>query len=351
MRDFIKRGLIFIIPLVLIIILTNYFVDPANLFSSEFEEELADILINDQNAAGVYNYDERIFQREYIERMENKNETAVLGSSRSLQIRDEMIDSDGFFNHGVSGAVLEDYIAITEIYRENDKLPDKIILGINPWIFNRYNVEERWRSVEEYYYSFFDSDYQLDESLMERQFGRNFMQLFSATYFQASFEALIKGQAFKDIEATEEESLDVPTKLSDGSLVYQRPRKNISPEDAEIEAQNYIRNGVYSLENFSELDSDYLNQFEQLIEFYQQEGVELVFYLAPYHPLVFDYLDDNEKYHIIYQVEEYIREFAAKNKIEVVGDYSPYELNLDQGDFHDGMHPKENVMEEIFSDF
>lgn len=350
MKNFIKRGLIFLIPLVLAIILTNYFVDPANLFSNEFEKELAEILINEKNAAGVYNYDERIFQKEYIEQMQNKNEAAVLGSSRSLQIREEMIESDGFFNHGVSGAVLEDYIAVTEIYRENDKLPEKIILGINPWIFNKHNVEERWRSIEKYYYSFFDQDYQQDESLMEDNFGRNFMQLFSATYFQASFETLIKGQVFRDIEETSQSSLDVPVKLADGSLVYQRPRKNISTEDAEIEAQNYIRNGVYSLENYFEMDEEYLQHFEQLIAFYQAKEIELIFYLPPYHPLVYDYLKKNEEYHIIYEVEEYIRDFAGKNDINLVGDYSPAELELDKDDFHDGMHPKEAVMQKIFSD-
>ncbi|MFW5737140.1 MAG: hypothetical protein ACOCXB_07325 [Halanaerobium sp.] len=350
MKQFIKRGILFLIPLILLIVLTNYFVDPANLFSSEFEEELAEILINDQNAAGVYNYDERIFQKEYIQKMEEKNEVAVLGSSRSLQIREEMIEGDGFFNHGVSGAVLEDYIAITQIYKENDKLFDHVILDLNPWIFNKYNMEERWRSIEEYYYSFFDRDYTDDESFMESNFGRNYGQLFSATYFQASFETLIKGQAFKDIEETEAESLSEPVKLSDGSLVYQRSRKNISAEDAEIEAQNYIRNGVYSLENYSELNQEDLEQFEQLIEFYQQEDIEITFYLAPYHPLVYDYLEDNERYHIIYQVEEYLREFAEKNDIKVVGDYSPYDLDLGPEDFHDGMHPRESVMEDIFSD-
>ncbi len=349
MKKFIKKGLIFIIPLVLMIILTNYFVDPANLFSSEFEKELAEILINDQNAAGVYNYDERIFQKEYIEKKKNKIEAAVLGSSRSLQIREDMIEGDGFFNHGVSGAVLEDYIAITEIYRENDKLPEKIIMGLNPWIFNKYNIEKRWHSIEEYYYSFLDQDYQKDEAIMEQFFGRNFMQLFSATYFQASFETLIKGQAFKDIEETEAESLAVPVKLADGSLVYQQPRKNISVEDAEIEAQNYIRNGVYSLENFKEINDEYWQQFEQLIDFYLEQEVELVFYLPPYHPLVYDYLEKNEEYHIIYEVEEYIRAFAAENNIKVVGDYNPSELKLDRNDFHDGMHPKERVMEELFN--
>ncbi|MGM0499182.1 MAG: hypothetical protein ACQERL_03110, partial [Bacillota bacterium] len=218
MIKLIKKGLIFVIPLILIIILTNYFVDPANLFNNKFEKEMAEILINDKNAAGVYNYDERIFQKEYIKKLKKKNEVAVLGSSRSLQIREEMIESDGFFNHGVSGAVLEDYIAITEIYKESGKMPDKIIMGLNPWIFNRYNIEERWRSIEEYYYAFLDKKYNEDESLLEEKFGRNFAQIFSVTYFQAAFDVLIKGKAFKNIKETEKESLAEPIKLADGSL-------------------------------------------------------------------------------------------------------------------------------------
>ncbi|MGM0499995.1 MAG: hypothetical protein ACQERL_07310, partial [Bacillota bacterium] len=164
------------------------------------------------------------------------------------------------------------------------------------------------------------------------------------------FDVLIKGKAFKNIKETEKESLAEPIKLADGSLVYQNNRENISASDAEIEAQNYIRNGVYSIENYFELDKEYRLQFKQLIEFYQDEEIKLFFYLPPYHPLIFDYLEKNEKYHIIYEVEEFIREFAAKNGIEVVGDYNPSELELDKNDFHDGMHPRETVMEKLFSD-
>lgn len=350
MKRFLLKSTFFIIPLIILIILTNYFVDPANLFSNDYEDGLAEILHDGKNAAGVYDYNERIFQKKYIEKMDSKLDLVVLGSSRSLQIREEFFDEDQFFNHGVSGAVLEDYIAITEIYRENNLLPEKIILGLNPWIFNKNNGETRWESIDEYYYAFLGENIENEEIILEEKFGRYYKQLLSPTYFQSSVEMLLRGEAFSDYYSTDKENLEIPVKREDGSLVYEEKRRRISAEDAEVQAQNYIRNGVYSLERFEEIDPRYLEQFKKMVDFYKDKDVEIVFYLPPYHPLVFDYIKKQEDYRIMFDVENYLRKFAEEKNIEVVGSYDYRRLDLNKSDFHDGMHPKENVMEELFTD-
>ncbi len=348
MKSFLIKSFFFIVPLIILIVITNYFIDPANLFNNDYENGLAETLHSGKNAAGVYDYNERIFQKLYIEKLDEKLDIAVLGSSRSLQIREEFFDGARIFNHGVSGAVLEDYIAITEIYKQKERLPKKIILGLNPWIFNRNNIETRWKSIDEYYYSFFGRDDKNDEIFLEKLFGRYYKQLWSTTYFQASVEILLKAEAFSDYYSTNKDKLDLPVKRKDGSLVYEEPRRLISREEAEIAAQNYIRNGVYSLENFDEIDREYLEQFTQLIDLYENEFIEIVFYLPPYHPLVYNYLKDRERYNIVFEIENYLNEFAAENNIKVVGSYNYKNLDLTEEDFHDGMHPKERVMNNLF---
>jgi hypothetical protein len=91
--------------------------------------------------AGLTNYDERIFQKLVILNLKNKNDTIVIGSSRSLKVRKKFVSESGpFFNHSVSGASLEDYISIIGVYEKTyGYVPSTVILGIDPWIFNKNN--------------------------------------------------------------------------------------------------------------------------------------------------------------------------------------------------------------------
>lgn len=62
MKNLAKKLLIFI-PLVFILTLTNYFVDPSQVFKSEtYEYDAAKILLEKHNVANVSNSDERLIQ-------------------------------------------------------------------------------------------------------------------------------------------------------------------------------------------------------------------------------------------------------------------------------------------------
>ena len=79
-----------------------------------------------------------------------------------------------------------------------------------------------------------------------------------------------------------------------------------------------------------------------------QDGVEVVFFLSPYHPLVYRHLVHSEEYRIVTDVEGYFRSVAAKKGIRIIGSYDPARIGLTESDFYDGMHPKPEAVRRLF---
>ena len=78
-----------------------------------------------------------------------KPQTLVIGSSRVWQISSDIYDGE-LLNLGVAGASIEDHIAISEMAIEKFK-PKRILLGVDPWLFNKYNYQARWKSLSKEY--------------------------------------------------------------------------------------------------------------------------------------------------------------------------------------------------------
>ncbi len=140
-------------PIFLFVILINYFVDPAHILCKtdrSYEEGMAALLLKGLNVADASNYDERLLQEFYIKGLteSDRKEIIVLGSSRAGQICSNLFPLASFFNNSVSGGSLEDYVAITGIYLGKGLLPKEVILGIDPWLFNRNNGQNRWKSIK-----------------------------------------------------------------------------------------------------------------------------------------------------------------------------------------------------------
>jgi len=144
---FIKK-LIFLLPILCVIIGFNYFIDPANIFRSEkYYKEVVGVLLKGKNVANIMNYDERLLQKEYINGISKRKEIFVLGSSRVMQISSSVFPGHSFLNNGVSGASIEDDMAIYWMYRKKGFIPSIVVLGLDPWLLNKNNGQGRYESI------------------------------------------------------------------------------------------------------------------------------------------------------------------------------------------------------------
>ena len=139
----------------------NFKVDSSGVFgNSNYLSRAAKALTSGKMIAGLQNIDDRLFQDLIIKNLQVRNEIIAIGSSTTMQLRKGFVaeDRNNFFNHSVNGASLEDYIAIVGAYESiHGYLPSTVILGVDPWVFNKNSGQGRWVGLKKYY------DYGLDK--------------------------------------------------------------------------------------------------------------------------------------------------------------------------------------------
>ena len=141
MKKFIINSSLFGFLILLILISVNYLGDTAKIFDNNYEKKISEILSKKKNVTNILNYDERILQKHIINSFSDRKDIVVIGSSRVMMINSHHFNNKTFFNSSVSGATVEDYISIYQIYKTNNLLPEKIIIGLDPCILFSLNIQ------------------------------------------------------------------------------------------------------------------------------------------------------------------------------------------------------------------
>jgi len=345
MKHFTRKASI-LLPIPLALACINFIVDPGNLFSASIEKEIADILLQGRNAAGISNYDERKVQKYTVAGMTDAPDTCVLGSSRSMQIGHELFPNQHFHNNSVSAGTIHDYIAIYQLYRSRNLLPERIVLCLDPWVLNINGNKNRWKTLQKEYNELVTTEFEQSSS---NDIEFKYFQLLSPSYLQQSIRVLKDDDETAKFHATDETLPDEGMLRSDGFRLYPIDHRQATLEKVNESATRYINRGkVYGLKHFVMIDPELRKLFEKLADLMQRDGVDVTLFLAPYHPMVFDYLSTSTDYRIVLDVEDYFRSIAQKKNIPIIGSYNPESLTLSENGFYDGMHPKTEAINQIF---
>ncbi len=345
--------LLYFIPIPLFIITINYFADPANIFSKDYEKGIVEYLVKGNNVTNVVNYKERLLQKYFIEKIEKCPDVMVLGSSRIMQIRSEVINSGRLINNGVSISTLEDCLATYYMYEKRGCSVKKVIIGLEPYMLNEGHGQSEWRYLEDEFNDFFNN---LKISTIRKKASRKtflfylskYNVLLSSSYFKASFNYLIQGKYNHYIPTTNRIN-DGFTRLSDGSIYYDRIYRTASPDEVEYRANSYITDepAFPFLKNFTTLSERYKELFSAFILYLQKQNIEVEFILSPFHPIFYNHFTQDKYYHIVFECENYYRAFASANNIRVFGSYDPHKLGFDNSHFLDGFHCKDEAIIKI----
>lgn len=343
---------------IIVIIITavsifNYKIDSLGLFgNSNYLSQAAKTLTSGKMIAGLKNNDERLFQELIINNLQVKNDVIAIGSSRTMELRKRFFVENkiNFFNHSVSGASLEDYIAIIGVYELiHGYIPSTVVLGIDPWIFNKYNSQNRWKSLRKYYNFEIEKIYNKKYKSVININTSKWKQLINYDYTISNikfFKSLLKnnGQTFY---ITDTIDTDDAIKEPDGSIHYPYKIRYIKENRVRLNAISYSKKPVYSLERFNNLHN--LKLFDDFIKYIQSKNVKVVFFLPPYNPITYDLLMKQPAYQILDKVEKHLITFANKRNIEIKGSYNPHKYSFENKDFSDGMHGHDNVIKKIFN--
>ena len=105
------------------------------------------------------------------------------------------------------------------------------------------------------------------------------------------------------------------------------------------------------MKEFTHLDPDLMLSLELWIDSLQQSGVQVVFWLSPYHPDAYRFLANSSDYRIILDVQKYFEELAISKNIPLVGSYNPEDIPCTKDEFYDEQHPKESCLEKIWAEY
>ncbi len=116
----------------------------------------------------------------------------------------------------------------------------------------------------------------------------------------------------------------------------------------ELTRQSIEEQVVYRMTDFHEIDERSMELFAALITYLQERGVEVILYLPPYSPMMYEYIGSADQFQITFQVEERIRQIAADKNAALYGSYDPAGCGLEMTDLYDIYHVKTEKMMDTF---
>ena len=325
-----------LLGLLIVTAIINYYIDPGKKY-------MYYIFSTNKNILVLGNIDERVLKSKFIEKDKGKKEIVILGSSRVMTLS---LNNSKVINLGVSGANLKDDLALLYKYiEENKKNPKKIIIGIDPWIFNK-NEDTRYKVLENEYFNMLEL---LKEKQIERKKINERVEkikyLFKISTLKDSIKILKRSGISKTISFMEtEQKIDEKGNIYNYfDRSYQYSKKFI--ENKNIDLESYKN---YQIENFSKLDEERKKELELFIQWCNVNKIDLLVYLPPYNPEHYKKYILNTKYKLLFdEIEIYMYYLKKKYNFELIGKY--YRENLKNEDFYDSIHLRsEKINKEFF---
>jgi peptidoglycan/LPS O-acetylase OafA/YrhL len=285
------------------------------------------------------NIDDRKFMAERLSLPLQSFSAVVMGSSRMMQVRSDMLDQSAL-NLSVSGASFEDDIALVGESVAVLK-PKLVIIGLDPWLLNKNRQQSRWKSSEELYLywenkisSLGDSRNDLVPFLKSKEINDDV----DVKIIDFIYDFVGKNNSFI---AESGESGIYNKRAYDGHLIYNKSYIVKTESDISNEFPSLMK---YSMKSF-ELDVRALSLIKDLVHWLKKQNIEAVLVLPPYHPDLYKLMAKSN--HKAKLIEHIFREMANDLDVPLLGSYSPVLANCMENEFYDGMHPKESCMRKV----
>jgi hypothetical protein len=317
-------------------------------------ERITDDLLSGKIIAGQPAFQFRPFQKSIIKKMKKIPNTIALGSSRTIQLRTSYLglNQGSFFNHSVPIAVLNDFIAILGCYKRKGSFPKTIIIGVDPDIFGKgFGTNRRWRPITfEYYYLLNYIQGSISKSkLFYKLIKAEVLKMKSLLLYRNAInnykyfnKVRKKGFDYKVVKNT---SVDDWLIAPDGSLYFPPSVRYRDDAITKKKCQNVLNNRI---RKYGRISPYFKETFISLIDYLSNNDIQIVFYLSPYHPLVYQEIKKKKEPHFVIKIEQMVRSLAQQRKIPVLGSYDPSRFGFSSRDFFDGSHVHDYALKEIF---
>ena len=305
-------------------------------------------------ALGYRNVDERRFQRGRLGAIARPR-VVSFGSSRVMQLTGALagVEPASFYNLGMSGATVEDYVGLWEILRRQDKVPERAIFSLDPWIFNRDVDQVRWRTLSREVDAFHAGRRRWDGMDVALAGWSRAKELISYEVLRDSLRRLrrlFRGRP-TGRHATPE-TLIVPewavadrqALRSDGSLIYDGPFQRRRPSEVQEDAVRWAATDGPGLARFR-WNAERLRLLETLWRDMRARGVRITAFLPPYHPAAWRVIEaDPRQREALDQVRRALAELAARLDVSFRDFADPASVPCAADEFFDGQHARPSCL-------
>ena len=361
-----KTGVKFLLlaPILVFMVAFSYNVDCSGLFQGALApRRIVDLMLDGYDVTNFEQMDERQVAQLYAQDVPEAPEAIGIGSSRVLQFNRENTGVDSFFNMGVTGADVCDNM--TSYYKmvSYGKTPKVLLWSLDPWVFYGSEAAFDERADAELYNEFLTKVLNVPTDYEEPDPVELWRALADPAYFQGNVHYYFKnrGQAvitdedgnsieFNPVEGDPYDQTST-IKRSDGSVLYDVAFRNQTVDQIRAQAATACTtfNSVH-MEGFDAMSETQMQAFDSFIQYAQSQGTTVILVLSPWHPYLYGYLltePDNHKG--FFQVENWVRQYAAEHNIPLYGSYDPECIEgLQETDFFDGLHCAGTGIEKFF---
>lgn len=356
--------LLLLAPVLVFMVAFSYNVDCSGLFQGALApRRIVDLMLQGYDVTNFEQMDERQVVQLYAQDVPEAPEAIGIGSSRVLQFNRENTGVDTFFNMGVTGADVRDNM--TSYYKmvSYGKTPAVLLWSLDPWVFYGSEAAFDERADAELYNEFLTKVLNVPTDYEEPDPVELWRALADPAYFQGNVHYYFKnrGQAvitdedgntieFNPVEGDPYDQTST-IKRSDGSVLYDKAFRSQTADQIRAQAATACTtfNSVH-MEGFEAMSETQMQAFDSFIQYAQSQGTTVILVLSPWHPYLYGYLltePDNHKG--FFQVENWVRQYAAEHNIPLYGSYDPECIEgLQETDFFDGLHCAGTGIEKFF---
>ena len=329
--------------------LLNLYVDPANRWHETRKGGTFDFQQNwnkDEIFITPDNFDERLYVISHL-KVIPKPDILLLGSSRVMLVDSQMFNKDlSIFNAGVSGASIQDYIAIWQFLKNKDKLPTYLVIFLDAWVFNKNNGQLRWQTNLELYEQFSGSPSLKTSPLIAlKRAKRSILEiadLFTWSILEKSLLILRGGIYQTGIVKVNKLPSEAKGKRFDGSLIYPVKLTQVpSLEEISKKSLEYTKGHIYSLYNWK-FDENAYQDLTKLLKDVHEHGIRTLIVLPPYQHLTLKKLSELPDYKEALPTTKNTITTRLAKESEISFDFcnalDPVENGCAETEFMDGMH-------------
>ena len=297
------------------------------------EHLMADTL---SQSVAIYasNFNERTFVKSRVYYENNSPNLIVLGSSRMMQVSQKLM-SQNMLNLSVSGATVEDLIAVWFLVSNKFK-PETVLIGLDPWLING-NISEKGTN-----WMHLGAEYISGLRQLELDFTGTLPSQDEKSVVNEFLVELYDSMNISKIQAKDDLPEIFDKVRRDGSYVYNMAFAS--------KPQNYVDRGAPNYVSYAMANYVYSEEARNTIErfaFELKKRHKVYFVLSPYHPKLYDLMKNkNQKF---LEIEEEYRRLSKKIGITLLGSYDPQRVGCNANEFYDGMHPKAGCMKKVLN--